>query len=49
MSQIGDIVTAFIVTPLEGNIIAPPLTIGQEYKIEEIHTCSCGRMSSFQD
>lgn len=43
MLQIGDIVKAKNIEPLPNNTIAPPLILDQEYKVEEIHTCGCGK------
>lgn len=30
-------------TPLEGNEVAPPLELGQEYKLQDVFPCSCGQ------
>lgn len=29
--------------PLEGNDVAPPLELGEEYQLSEIYTCECGQ------
>jgi hypothetical protein len=32
------------ISPLEGNTIAPPLTLGGEYTIVKYYECKCGQL-----
>lgn len=41
--NINDKVICISNKPLSGNDIAPQLVEGQEYSIQEIHTCKCGK------
>jgi hypothetical protein len=41
--EAGDTLTVTMEKPLEGNVIAPPIKIGQTHVLQVIHTCSCGQ------
>jgi hypothetical protein len=43
MMQIGDILTAKNIAPLEGNTIAPPLTLEEQYTAKKVYVCPCGQ------
>lgn len=41
--QVNDTLICVNSKPLVGNDIAPPVTEGNEYPLQEIHTCGCGK------
>lgn len=41
--KVGDLLKCVSSAPLEGNGVAPPVNVGHDYTLQEIHTCSCGQ------